>query len=776
MARNQQVQPTADALLAAAIKQAQVEKKQVFLEFGASWCAPCQRLLHFLEAPEMRPTIAKYFVVVSVTVSERGDKAVMNTPRGDALMRKLGGNGGIPFIAFLDAQGNKLGDDELVGFAAPEDLNGVTAWVDLLRRMAPTMAPSDRSRMIEHLSNYATRLGWVNASRRIVWRMTDDEWAWAGPPSVSPDQRYFAVPDEFTRAILVRDARTNVTRKLTDDDPTYVSRAAFARSGYQLAYACGEQLRPRQICILDLPESGTARPRRLNLPAEYDEAAVYDWTPDGRSVVISVEKSREEGQIGLVSVANGSFQALTAVRPGSTGMAVSPDGRFLAFSSTDTPDVRLIEITTRREVAGLAHPAHEELVGWTSDGQHILFTSNRTGATDLWSAYFRDGRIGAVELLTSDIGSLSLFGLKGSDTVYSLVIPRGTPSRMVVGGIDLATGRVVREPAESVHEFVGTNGGPAWSPDGQSLAYLSRRGHLGLPDVLIVQWIATGNAREFKLPFAATGPLLWAPDGRSVALTGAGSIQRVDVATGTAKQLAADGRFPRVWTVDERLFFNRISRERGVGRRIDIVELDLASGRERLHQEIVNPGAFGAAKLSADGRTIVYLRRSPGSGGRNRDLVERNLQTGAERVLLSPATGSSDLISPDGRHVIATGFDATTKKDVLLLVPTNGDSPRAVPLGEAPAVPTPIAWAPDSSSVLAMVPRAMTSGFRGEYWWIPIDSRLPRKLDLGAEPAYVTGMALASRGGGIAFTLGPGTAPSAPAEIWQLEFTKSGRR
>jgi hypothetical protein len=75
-----------------------------------------------------------------------------------------------------------------------------------------------------------------------------------------------------------------------------------------------------------------------------------------------------------------------------------------------------------------------------------------------------------------------------------------------------------------------------------------------------------------------------------------------------------------------------------------------------------------------------------------------------------------------------------------------------------------------------MVPRAMTSGFRGEYWWIPIDSRLPRKLDLGAEPAYVTGMALASRGGGIAFTLGPGTAPSAPAEIWQLEFTKSGRR
>jgi hypothetical protein len=48
--------------------------------------------------------IDKYFVIVRVAVQERGDKQALNTSGGDALLKRVGGDGGLPYFAFLDCQ------------------------------------------------------------------------------------------------------------------------------------------------------------------------------------------------------------------------------------------------------------------------------------------------------------------------------------------------------------------------------------------------------------------------------------------------------------------------------------------------------------------------------------------------------------------------------------------------------------------------------------------------------------------------------------------------
>ena len=43
-----------------------------------------------------------------MTVQEHGDKASLNNPGSDALMKRLGGDGGLPYFAFISPGGETL--------------------------------------------------------------------------------------------------------------------------------------------------------------------------------------------------------------------------------------------------------------------------------------------------------------------------------------------------------------------------------------------------------------------------------------------------------------------------------------------------------------------------------------------------------------------------------------------------------------------------------------------------------------------------------------------
>lgn len=137
--------PSADELLAAAKAKALAEHKAIFIHFGASWCIWCKRLDAFLDKPEIKTVFEKYFVPVKLVVQENEKNKALENPGAGALLAKLGGPGGLPYSAFLDAQGaliaNSKRDGQNIGYpGAPEEI----AWfLNMIKQAAPTITETD---------------------------------------------------------------------------------------------------------------------------------------------------------------------------------------------------------------------------------------------------------------------------------------------------------------------------------------------------------------------------------------------------------------------------------------------------------------------------------------------------------------------------------------------------------------------------------------------------------------------------------------------------------
>ena len=214
------------------------------------------------------------------------------------------------------------------------------------------------------------------------------------------------------------------------------------------------------------------------------------WSPDGRHIAFAAAGSLAPA-IHLVDTATGGARRLAVNFAGGEIFWRPPDGRQLAFPLATGTGLGLVSVAdgSVSQIPNGGHdPASLRLLGWTPDGNRVLFQDEthdplRTAVVDVAT--------GALILLDVAYGHISNDGSR----VAGLRTPVGETGRLCVIAI---TGGTCTALAETIG-LQGTHGAAlSWSPDDRWIGVLGER--LWLVDPL-------GVVPPVAVP--ADGPASW---------------------------------------------------------------------------------------------------------------------------------------------------------------------------------------------------------------------------------------------------------------------------
>lgn len=306
-------------------------------------------------------------------------------------------------------------------------------------------------------------------------------------------------------------------------------------------------------------------------------------------------------------------------------------------------------------------------------------------------------------------------------------------------GYSDTTHRQLTDSALILGDEVGV---PAWSPDGQQLAYV-RQGRIML--------IGANGGASTKLTLTGMGDAFdepaWSPDGKQLAVSGqwrGGSaralldgppgapIWLVEVATGTPRRLTPEGVAARApaWSPDGRqvAYF---AADSGGGLRVEVQAVDRPQPRTVTRTAGIEPRRV---RWSPDGQWLFFVaegrfRRVPVSGGESSEIpFEASLTFSRPGYARTPvrfpepgstasARGFAGLaLSPDGSRIAMLALGR------LWLISSDG-SARAI--AEVPAFAYGLVWSPDGRQVAWT---ALSNSSQEDLWATEIATGVTRRL------------------------------------------------
>jgi len=438
-----------------------------------------------------------------------------------------------------------------------------------------------------------------------------------GRPSF--DGRYMSGVDAETNDLVLRDIDTGQEWRLTSKDPAsgdFADRSAISPDSTKVVYYWFN-LKKEDFDIRVVALDGSND--RL-LWAAQEGAAYFNmdaWSPDSKYVYGELLRGDEPVRLVRVSIADGSRAVIkTFDHERFFTVCPSPNGRYLAYDCAENEsanrDIFVHDLQTGQERTLVRHAANDKLLGWTPEGGHVFFASDRNGTWDGWLLPVEAGRgCGVPEMIKAGLGDVVPVGFTRDGAFYYKYEHSGW--NVYTALLDEERTEIVDKP-EPVRQL-GKDGFPDWSPDGRYLAYFAQPDR-DKPTKVRIRTLATGQEREIEPDIPNCKCMHWCPDSRHLLLTdvaGQSAVYKLDVST---------------------------------GRHSTLVLNDEEEAGARIRQ----------AELAADGNTLAYRVRGRGNANR---LVIKDLGSGQEKELLrTEAMGDVYLsfasgwaLSPDGSKV-----------------------------------------------------------------------------------------------------------------------------
>jgi Tol biopolymer transport system component len=579
--------------------------------------------------------------------------------------------------------------------------------------------------------------------------------------AISSDGTKSLETDWSTGNVLVRDLITGQARPITvapamlqtagrgDQWEEWGEVAIFSPDGTQAAYTwcttvvkatattrsrCEGYLRVSRIV------DGAPEKARVIYAGASQWTQPYDWSPDGRFIAALIMQPDRSSQLAVITVSDGTVRQLKTLDEAAEPlrMVFSPDGRFLAYDSSRGDRTRNVsDVFVIPTAGGEAQPvasqaARELLVGWSPDGSQVLFTHEHNGTVDLNGVRVVDGQPqGRAVVLKGELGPVGPTRVTPSGALY-YTTQSGGGSHIETASVDFSTGAGVMAPEPAGDVSPGTNSAPEWSPDGSSLAYLARRS-LGNHTTIVLRSIDNCATLEVRPDLTFFGPLRWgtAPNlVYTIGTDGRGKAGLVSIDLRTARTtFLSQGVLTQLRATPDR---RRVHFVRTAGESYQFVERDLATGAEREIFSFNGRKIPAAIQLSPDGSKLYYRLPKEGATAPAPDsaLLERDLRSGAERVLLEGRLGAI-FLSADGRYIAIPRNDPAEKWRAVTLVATTGEpGVRDLMRVESLVGLNVAAWAPDSRSVLLQKVAGTGPAENRVFdsWWVSVPDGMSRRL------------------------------------------------
>jgi Tol biopolymer transport system component len=550
------------------------------------------------------------------------------------------------------------------------------------------------------------------------------------PGAVSLDGRYLSFTDWSTGDLAVKDLESGQRRQLTDkgswleSDEFVQAIQAFSPNGKQIAYS----LQKGRNCDLRIINIDGSASQILYQDDDLAYLLPEDWSSDGNSLLVWLQKKDGTMQIAVIDTRDGSARILATLHSNPLRMAFSPDGNWVAYDAPSNEgslerDIYLIRTEGGERVGLVEQAGNDFLLGWVPEEDRILLASDRTGRLAAWTLRLEDGRPkGVPELIRDEIPPIEdCWITRGGSFYYGYV---EWTNDVYVAELDPLAG-ALRKPVKLI-SHVGFQTSARWAPDGQHLAYAFGQGREPDPFVLAIRDFSSGREERFRLSLGRLGGHAfephWSFDGRSLLALG--------------RSQAGDGLY-------------RIDSQTGRFQPVLVGPID---------QYMEWP------VWSADGTSVLYRRFDP--QGQGQVLVQRDLETGSESVLyrshLPPASahvGASRLAaSPDGDYLafIWSEFDEDGPQwSALKVIQTevNGELSELVRATPPERILAP-AWMPDGGELLFGRGREIGESRQFEIWKVPRENPEPQSFGFVMEDRELYSLSVHPNGERITFTAG----------------------